>query len=234
MTPHDFAHKLEQLYEGNLESVILFGSAAGGDFSKKHSDFNIIVILKDLSPVNLAKAGKLVHKWVKKGNPVPHFFDTAHIEQSLDVFPLEFLDISERHQVLFGINPFKDIKIDKSNLRHQCESELKGKLLDMRAIYIMNYDRPKHISEIMLRTFPSFISVFRGVIHLLGDEPERETRKVIEQMAKHIDFNPQVFMDLIAVREGKMLLPRKDEAVSAFENYLTEIQTITNYVDRLT
>jgi hypothetical protein len=98
----------------------------------------------------------------------------------------------------------------------------------------MNYDRPKHISEIMLKTFPSFVSVFRGIVHLLGDTPDRETRKLIEQLAKHIDFNPRIFMDLIAVREGKMFLPRKDEAVSAFENYLTEIQTITNYVDRLT
>lgn len=233
MTPHEFAHKLETACEGNLESVILYGSAVGTDFSKKYSDYNLIVVLKDPSPAALSKMGSLVRKWVKHGNPPPHIFDPGHIKQSRDVFPLEFIDISDRHEVLFGSNPFKNMQIDRSNLRHQCESELKGKLLYLRSLYTTNCHKPKRVSEIMLRSFPSFIAAFKGVVHLLGDVPERDSRKLVEQLANKIEINPQIFMDLILIREGKAFLPRKAEAISAFEKYLTEIQTITNYVDRM-
>ena len=233
MTPHEFAHELENICEGNLESVILYGSAVGTDFSKEYSDYNVIVILKDVSPGNLSAIGKLVRKWVRHGNPPPHFFDLKHIEQSRDVFPLEFIDIADRHEVLFGTDPFKNIKIDSVNLRHQCESELKGKVLHLRALYTTNCHRPKRVANIMLRSFSGFTSVFRGVAHLLGEKPEKETRKLIEQLEKKIEFNPQIFMDLISVREGITFLPRRAEALSAFEKYLTEIETITNFVDRM-
>jgi predicted nucleotidyltransferase len=234
MTPHEFAHQLEKDCDGNVESVILYGSAVGGDFSKEYSDYNLIVILKDPSPTRLAQTGPLVRKWVKKGNPAPHFFDPQHIEKSRDVFPLEFIDIADRHEVLFGTDPFKDMKINRANLRHQCESELKGKLLYLRAFYSLNCHKPKRVAQMMLRSLPGFIAVFRGVAHLIGQTPEKEARQLIEQLSKQIDFNPTPFMDLLAVREGITFLPRREEAISAFEKYLTEIATITNYVDKMT
>jgi len=233
MTPHEFAHDLEETCGDNLESVILYGSAVGTDFSKEYSDYNTIVILKDTSPSELSMMGKLVRKWVRHGNPPPHIFDRTHIEQSRDVFPLEFTDIADRHEILFGNDPFKNMKIDRVNLRHQCESELKGKVLHLRSYFTLNSHKPKRISKMMLATFPGFVAVFKGVTHLIGEPPEKETRRLVEQLAKRIDFNPQVFMDLILVREGNAFLPRRAEALSAFERYLTEIQTITNFVDRM-
>ncbi|MFH1874070.1 MAG: hypothetical protein ABH859_02665 [Pseudomonadota bacterium] len=233
MNPNEFAHELEKIFEDNLESVVLYGSAASTDFSKKLSDYNTIVVLKDPAPANLAKSGKLIRKWIKKGNPVPLFFDPKHIERSLDVFPLEFLDIKDRHKVLIGHDPFENIKVDFSNLRHQCETELKGKLLYLRGFYASNYDQPKLIAETMLKSFSAFVTVFRGVLHMLGETPDRDSAKVVEGLVKHIDFNSQIFMDLIAVRKGTSVLPRKEEALEAFEQYLTELETITSYVDAM-
>lgn len=233
MTPYEFSHRLEEACGENLESVILYGSAVGTDFSKEYSDYNTIVILKDPAPSEIAAMGKIVRKWVRHGNPAPHIFDRTHIDRSRDVFPLEFTDIADRHEVLFGNDPFKSINIDRVNLRHQCESELKGKLLHMRGYFATNCHRPKRISKMMLSTFPGFVAVFKGVAHLMGEPPEKDARKLIEQLAKRIDFNPQVFMDLVLVREGNAFLPRKAEAMSAFERYLTEIETITNFVDRI-
>ena len=234
MTPHEFAHKLEEVCVGNLESVILYGSAVGTDFSKEYSDYNLIVVLKNVAPQNLAKTGKLVRKWVNQGNPPPHLFDPKHIERSRDVFPLEFIDIADRHDVLFGTDLFKDMQINRTNLRHQCESELKGKLLHLRALYVINCHKPKKVAHIMLRSLPGFVAVFRGVAHLVGQTPAKEARQLLEQLTKQIDFNPTIFMDLIGVREGISFLPRRAEAISAFEKYLTEIETITTFVDRMT
>ncbi len=233
MNPNEFAHELEKIFEDSLKSVVLYGSAASSDFSKKMSDYNIIIVLKDPAPSNLAKSGKLIRQWIKKGNPEPLFFDPKHIESSLDVFPLEFLDIKKRHKTLLGHDPFENAVIDQSNLRHQCEFELKGKLLYLRGYYAANSDRPKLIAEAMLKSFPSFLAVFRGILHMKKETPEQDSAKVVEALVKHIDFNSRVFLDLIAVRKGTEMLPRKDEALAAFEDYLTELEVITRYVDRM-
>jgi hypothetical protein len=232
VTPHDFSRKLERIYADNLESVILYGSAVGLDYSEKFSDFNVIVILRSCAPGELAKSGKLVRRWVRKGNPSPLFFDPQHVETSRDVFPLEFIDIRDRHEVLFGSDPFKGITVDHKNLRHQCESELKGKVLHLRSIFTQNSRCSKRIASAMITTFPTFAAVFRGILALLSVEAPPERKRVVEELAKHIDFNPTVFMDIINVREGNTTAPRRGDAMVAFENYLTALETITTFVDR--
>lgn len=232
MKPSEFSKKLESLYEGNLESVILYGSAVGSDFSKSYSDYNTIVILNDCSPGELAKSQGIVHKWTKKGNPAPLFFDPNHVATSRDVFPLEFIDIRDRHQLLFGRDPFADINIEMTNLRHQCESELKGKILHMRSFYAENYNKPSHVAKLMIQSLPTFVAVFRGVLTLLDVEVPHERAKVVEELSRRIEFNPTVFLNIISVREGNTAAPRRDEALEEFEDFLTALETITNFVDK--
>jgi len=233
MTPQELTRELEKVYGNGLKSVVLYGSAAGGERSKKFSDFNIFCVLDEPSPAKLALSNKLVKKWVKKGNPAPHFFDPKHIETSLDVFPMEFLDIQDQHQVLFGNDPLDGITVDPKNLRHECESELKGKLLHLRAFYAESYDRPKLIAEMMVRSFPTFLAAFRGTLRILGKKPPKNSKAVVELIAGTIDINPQIFLDVIGIRSGESLLPRGDDALAMFERYLVEITTVTTFVDQL-
>lgn len=233
MTPNELSHELEKIYGTELKAVVLYGSAASGDYSKRFSDFNVFCVLENPTPSNLAKSNKLVRKWVKKGNPPPHFFGPRHIETSLDVFPLEFLDIKDQHRVLLGKDPLADIQVDPKNLRHQCESELKGKLIHLRAFYAQNCDRPKVIANMMIQSFSTFLAVFKGVLRLLDVNPRIDARAVVEALAQQIGINPQIFLDIIEIRRGRSYLPRDDDALTAFERYLTEIATIITYVDKL-
>jgi len=232
MKPKEFTRQMEKIYAENLESVILYGSAVGSDFSKRYSDYNTIVVLNDCSPGELAKAQGIVRKWIKKGNPAPLFFDPNHVETSRDVFPLEFIDIRDRHQLLYGKDPFANINVEMTNLRHQCESELKGKILHMRSFYAENYNKPSNVAKLMIQSLPTFVAVFRGVLTLLGVEVPHERAKVVEELSCRIQFNPSVFLDIINVREGNTAAPRRDEALEAFEDYLTALETITNFVDK--
>lgn len=232
MLPSEFASQMEKIHEGNLESVILYGSAVGTDFSKKFSDYNLIVILKDCSPGELVKSSKLVRKWMKQGNPPPLFFDPNHVETSRDVFPLEFIDIRDRHQTLFGTDPFAHVSIDQRNLRHQCESELKGKILHLRSFFSANNHRPGKVANMMITSFPTFTAVFRGVLTLMDETVPQERRNVVEKLSQKIDFNPTVFLDIINIREGNTKPPRYGEALEAFEEYLTALESITSFVDQ--
>ena len=233
MTPHELAHELERIYGTDLKAVVLYGSAVGSDYSKRFSDFNVFCVLTEVTPALLAKSNRLVRKWVKKGNPAPYFFYPEYIERSLDVFPMEFLDMKDSHEVLIGRDPLEGIEVDARNLRHECESELKGKLVHLRNFYAANCHKPKRLAEVMVETFPTFLAAMRGTLRLLGEGPPADARAVVELIGNRVDINPTPFYDVVEIRRGESLLPRGDEAAAAFERDLTEITTLTRFVDEL-
>ena len=169
-----FINEIKTIYDERLVSIVLFGSAAAEDFSQKYSDYNLIIILNEVTPAELAKASRVTKKWVKSGNSVPIFFDPHHINTSTDVFPIEFYDIKENRKILFGTDPFTGIKIDPVNLRHQCESELKGKILQLQSRYIELCYREREISRLMMESLSTFLSVFKGIVRMMGHEPEKK------------------------------------------------------------
>jgi len=233
MTPHELAHALEEIYGDELKSVVLYGSAAGDDYSKKYSDFNVFCVLASPTPATLAKANGAVRRWVKKGNPPPHFFGPEHIERSLDVFPAEFLDMKDRHKVILGTDPLSGISPDPRHLRHEIESEMKGKLIHLRALYAAACHKPRQIAKLMVSSFSTFLAAFRAALRLMGEAPPKDARAVVELLATRAGFDPQVFLDITDVRSGASILPRGDEALAMFERYLTGLEAVTTYIDRL-
>lgn len=233
MTPHEFAHELERALGEELAAVVLYGSAADGEHSKAFSDYNVFCVVAHPTAAVLARTNPVVRTWVRRGNPPPHFFGPEHIDRSLDVFPIEFLDMQDRHQVLFGRDPLSGVTVDPRNLRHQCESELKGKLLHLRAFYAANCHRPRRVAKMMASSFPAFLSAFRAILRLQGTPPPREARAAVDLLANQVGCAPEIFLDIVTIREGASILPRGDDALAMFERYLTELEAITIFVDGL-
>lgn len=228
----ELSQQMTSIFDNNLVSLILYGSKACGEHTNGYSDNNVLAVLKRISPTELQKANKVVRKWTKKGNPPILFFDEEHIKTSTDVFPIEFLDIIRCHQLLHGMDPFEGVTIDKKNLRHECESELKGKLLKLRSSFVVNSHDKKATLRLMLTSISSFAAIFKGVISLLGEEPAPTKKELFEQLTKFIDFNPSIFIEILSVRSGDHLFRGDAEILEKFEQYLTEITTITRFVDR--
>lgn len=232
MKPAELTTQLKTVYGENLASVILYGSSADGDFQKGYSDHNVIIILRNLAPVEIAKSNTTIKKWAKAGNPLPLFFTTQIINEAADVFPIEFYDIKERHKVLYGSDPFINIKIDLKNLRHQCEHELRSKLLNLRPRLALFADKPRELINLIIGSSSSFFAIFGGVLQLTGIKPESSKRAIAEQLAKVADMNPSIFIEIVDVREGARIW-RKEEAIEKFESYLTSIEGVVKYVDNL-
>ncbi len=233
MLPLEFANKLHAILGDKLISVVLYGSAARADFSKKYSDYNILCMLTEVHPAQLMTINKLIRQWTKAGNSLPLFFDSEHIRTSLDVFPMEFLDITACHKVLYGSDIFSDIHVDQKNLRHQCEMEIKGKLIYLRSEFSLISNQPKKVGELMVKTLSTFITLFKGVLRLLNIEPGESAKVIVEQLNAHIEIKPNCFFELIDIRNNNTILPRGDEAICLFENYISQIQHIAVIVDKM-
>ena len=94
-----YLEEMLSLHEGNLLSVFLYGSAAGANYVPKHSDINLCFIFKKLDFEVLEESLKSAAKGAKKKITAPLFFTKEMIVASSDVFPVEFLEMKEHHQL---------------------------------------------------------------------------------------------------------------------------------------
>src|ERR1700712_430605 len=116
-----FIDDLRATHGKNLASVILYGSAAAGDFVPKQSDYNILIALHKITPKDLRNAQPTLREWSRLGHPVPVYFTVDEIETAGDVFPIEFRQMEKARRVLYGTDLLENISISDEFLRHQTE-----------------------------------------------------------------------------------------------------------------
>lgn len=232
MKLEELVEKLQKIYAADLQSVVLYGSAAGSDFHQQHSDYNLLVVLKDISLSALARSATLCQKWVREQHPMPLFLTAEHLAGSRDVFPIEFLDIKELHRVLYGTDPLQGLEIASTHLRLQCESELRGKLIKLRAEYLRLYPNSKKLQELILHSSSTFFAIFRGVLRLLGEVVPKTRSEVLQKLAQKTKLDLFVFAKILEIREGRRK-SAKSEMESLMEDYLTTLEKVTTLVDNL-
>ena len=69
----------------------------------------------------------------------PLFMTKRNMDMSLDSFPIEWLEIQERHLLLEGEDVVGTLEVPQTYLRLQCEHELRGKLIQLRQAYLDQY-----------------------------------------------------------------------------------------------
>ena len=226
------AADLERALGENLVSLVLYGSAARGDYRADHSDVNLLLILADASPAALRSAGPDVHRWVKAGHPPPLIFAEQGWRTSTDVFPLEIEDMRQSHRVLRGRDPLKGLETTPADQRQQLEREAVGKLLQLRAEYAASGPHPKALGALLVGSASTFFALFRAVLRLKGSVPPQAPEELVAAAAKVVGFDPGAFDWVLARLAG-----RKAAHLTQFdpvaERYLTAIERLAEYVDAM-
>jgi predicted nucleotidyltransferase len=168
---NEFTDSLVESLGENLASIILFGSAADGEYLEGKSDINILIILHGARVADLTVIMESGRKFAKKGLAIPFVFEKEHIETSLDTFPIEFSDMKKRHILLYGNDPLINVQIDKTNLRYQCEREFKSILVNLRRGFIQSGGKKENIESLLSGSLSSVLAACRGMIWLSGQVP---------------------------------------------------------------
>src|SRR5215204_554188 len=166
-----FIDDLRATHGKNLASVILYGSAAAGEFVPTRSDYNILIALHKITPKDLRNAHASVREWNKLGHPVPVYFTVSELRNAADVFPIEFHQMEVARKVLFGEDILADVNISDEFLRHQVEYELRSKLIRLRRQYIPASESVEGLKRLMAASLSSFATLFRAVLLLAGVDP---------------------------------------------------------------
>ena len=227
-----FAKKLIELLGDNLCSIAVFGSATGEDFIRKKSNVNPLVVLKEVELAHLKKCFKLVAQGRKKGIVAPLFLTRLHMETSSDVFPVEFLDMRDSHQMIYGEPIFERLDIGTENLRLECEEQLKGKLIRLRQVYLEVGANAKAISAVTVESLTSLIPVFRGMLKLSGEEPPRVKKEVIDATSKRFGVEERILQRVLDIKAGRAKL-EKNDIEDFYGRYIKEIEKLAIAADQI-
>jgi len=228
----EFINGLKKVSGENLKSVVLFGSRANNDAVGAGSDYNVMLIIEKVSIGYLDAVSALVDKWVNMGNHPPIIFTQEEFDHSSDVFPIEFLDMKSNHRVLSGVNPFTDLVIPDYYLRHECEYELRSKLLKIRRSYLAALGDKQALRSLIVESVSSFIVLFRYALKIAGETLPADKQDALKMASVRFGINMDTFEQAIKLRRGALDLAPV-ELSDLMAKYMTDIEKVITVVDSL-
>jgi len=200
-----FAREIIPSLHTQIESIAVTGSCLTEDFIPGISDINSVFVLREISlPVldTLASMGK---RYGKKRISAPLIMTQEYIHRSLDVFPIEFLDIKLIHSTIYGDEMFTQLEIAKSMLRLQCERDLKAKLINLRQGYIACAGKKRDLAELINNAYPGFFPLFRAMLYMVQINTSPAIRKadVLSDMESTFDMPLDVLKEIDSIRRKR-------------------------------
>jgi predicted nucleotidyltransferase len=232
MTLDELVTQVRAAYGARLSSVVLYGSAAGGDHIPSRSDYNVLVLLDSLdNSQSFVAASAVARAWREAGNPPPMTMTLEEWRRSSDIFPMEYADILERNRVLHGAPPFEGISVDRADLRLQLEQQVMGKLLQLRQGALLAGSEGKRQSELVAASLSTMMVLFRAVLRLHGETASGDNAKTAARVGELAGFDPAPFLRAVRHVHGAEKLS-SDQAGQVLSGYLGAIERLSRYLDQ--
>lgn len=199
----ELAQKLERTLADRLKAVLLFGSVARGEAIEGVSDVNVLVLIDRIDPVALRAASGLAREWAAAGNTPPLVFETAEVPKATDAFAIEFSDMIDAHELLFGTDPLGGLTVERRHLRLQAERELRGKLVQLREMLLLTANEPDRIGLLLGKALPSFVTYQRAVLRLVGRGAPSDSAETIRQAADIVGGDPAASFRVLQSRKDR-------------------------------
>ncbi len=214
----------------DIVSMYVIGSAVTKDFHPKHSDINTLIIVKTIKISFFDFISLMGKRYGKKGVCAPLIMTPEYINRSLEVFPLEFLEMKLINRLVYGEDILSAINIEKADARLQCERELKGKLQTLCHGYIKTLGDRKTLVSLLTGSLSGFFPVFRGILFLYGQEIPTEKANVLTALEKCCNGNIHVFKRLLDIRNTGAY-PTIEELKELFKGLYFELDVLAKEVD---
>ena len=108
----------------------------------------------------------LAGAWHSDGLAIPLLLTPQEFQRSLDVFPLEYQAILERHVVIAGRPPFGGAAVGHEDLRRACEAQARGHLIHLRQGWLQAGAHDEHLAEMIERSATPFQTLLAHVARL--------------------------------------------------------------------
>jgi predicted nucleotidyltransferase len=228
----EFVAKMRDSAGGNLVSIVLYGSAAEGEFHREYSDLNLLCVLRDASFSSLGKIAPSMDWWRGKKHNPPLVLTPQELETTADVFSIEFLDMKQRYRVLHGEDVLRNLDVPMGLHRAQLEYELREKLFLLRQHLMLAGNRETQLWDVLLHSLTSFTTLFRHVLIEMGEQGRKHSRDAVLELSQRLNFEASPFVQLMEVRAQK--IDRKQlRPADIASRYLSAIEQVASAVDTM-
>jgi len=225
-----FQDEVLKRHKDQIHSITITGSALTDDFDPVKSDVNSVFVLHAMDLEFLEFLAPLGKTYGKKRIASPLIMTPEYIQNSLDVFPMEFLNIRLLHETILGEDLFQNLVIDKSDLRLQCERELKVRLIGLRQGYLSSSGDAKILTDLFINTIAGYIPLFRGIVFILGEETPIRNEDVLTVLAEVSGVDTQVFKTVLKQKSQKTKMIIK-QLNAIFKDYYVAMEKLGDITD---
>ena len=226
----ELVDRLRLAAHGNLVSVVLYGSAARDEFSKKYSDLNILCIVESLSPDKMSAVAPVMTWWTRDQKQHPPLFWTAHeLGQAADVFAVEMLDIREAHRILYGKDVISAIAVPMNLHRVEVERDLRVALLKLRQHYIFAHSDKKELASVLAKSAVAIKTLLRHALIVFEQSAPVDKDQLLTRVEEVFSVDASGVRSALRFREHH---PSDAELESAFQSYLQALTSVVEQIDR--
>ena len=220
-----YADILTTLASEDLASLTLYGPVLTASFDRSRQTARNVVVLKQINLEVLRELAGHGARLVKARVAAPIVMPPSYIQESLDTFPLEFLEIQLNHATLLGEDLFKSFDFEPEHMRLQCERELKVLLVGMRQGLLASGGNAKQLGRLEDCAAEILTRVLQGLLWLKG---ERDAMDPLDLITRAEGVLRQ---DLLAVRAvaGSAAGRGWDQFVSLYK----DLEVLSEVVDAI-
>ena len=227
----EFVDRLQESEGANLESIVLYGSAASGTYDPEFSDINLLCVVRDTSAATLARIAPIVQWWTESQR-VPLIIGREELEHSTDVFSIEIIEIKARYRILYGHDIIQDLNVPMVLHRAQLEYELREKAILLREQLLLALGHDRRTWSVLMLSFSALITLFRHALIAAGESRPGSTIAALDAVAAKFSVDTSGFREVLEVREHRK---RQHEVAlrAVVERYVAAVEQVSAAVDRM-
>jgi predicted nucleotidyltransferase len=176
----------------DLVSVLVHGSAVRGGW-REGSDVDLVIVLKKSDRERLEAVANSIQgaRWSSRIESM--ILIENEIVRAADVFPVFYEDIKRHHEVLFGSDPFAELKIERHHLRLRIEQELREGQIRLRRAMVDALGSTDAVRGAVARKIKQVRSPLRALLALKDKPPADDELSTVLRAAGEafgIDVGP--------------------------------------------
>lgn len=231
-TLQSYVERMTSLYGPSLQGILLYGSAARGDYLPGRSNLNLLVLVTRCDVSLLQNYTKIHRRFQKEQIHVPLFVTEEELRESASLFPLEYKDIAAYHHVLMGHDPFVGMVIDSGYVSLQCEQEVRGNLLRLRQRLVEGSATMEAMAILLPLSLTSLLTCLRSLLRELRIAVPRTTDGVLTDLPGALALDATALQEVWNLKRG-LITPGPAEFPRLFERYLSALGSVATRIAQL-
>jgi predicted nucleotidyltransferase len=144
----EFVTALREAVGSQLDSVVLFGSAAEGRL-RPTSDINLLVLAQALTLSQLDALRPTLNEGRAAVGLTVMFLESAELPHAVEAFAVKFSDIKARHRVLWGRSPLESLQITREAAVRRLRQVILNLTLRLRERYVVDGDHEERLALVL-------------------------------------------------------------------------------------